>query len=674
MTTASSPPESPRQLKEKVTHVRPLPTALRWIPGAVTVVLMLMTLDYLFNLGWLRIVTGLETQFYYAVVALLLPLVYLLWPVKSSLQYRPVPWYDYALSLVTLVVGGYFVYHAESILERGWAFAAPDTAIIASYAWWLLIIEAARRAGGWPIAVIAATFSLYPLVADIVPGPIQAFPSTLEETAMYHTMSTESIMGVPLQAFAGLVIGFLVFGVVLQKSGGGKFFIDLAFALLGHVRGGPAKVSIFSSGLMGSMSGSVISNVLTTGVLSIPAMRRIGMGRSFSGGVEACASTGGVLMPPVMGATAFVMAMFLDVPYAAVALAAVIPSILYFLGLFIQIDAYAARHDIKGLPAEELPSLWQTLKQGWYFIFVFALLVWMLLIMQREAVAPFYATALLLVLNQFSPRNRWGLRELGESLSSAAKLFAELIAILAGVGMLVGALSMTGLSGTIANDFIHIAGGNVPLLLIMGALTSFVLGIGMTVTAAYIFLAVALAPALIQGGGLDPMAVHMFILYWGMLSFITPPVALGAFAAATVAGARPMSTGLQAMRLGSVIYFIPFLFVLNPALIMQGEPLQIGLVFVQALVGIVLFASAMQGYLIGVGRLGMGMVSECVARPLVLLAGLMLALPGGGMVPLSQLELFTFALAALVPAVVISRWSQRQAGQRETRLTPPIDS
>lgn len=672
MTTPTAQSESTRQLKEKVTHIRQLPTVLRWVPGAVTVALMLMTLDYLFNLGWLRFVTGLETQFYYAVVALLLPLVYLLWPIKTSLQHRPIPWYDYALSLATLVVGSYFVYHAESILERGWAFAAPDTAILASYAWWLLIVEAARRAGGWPIAVIVSMFSLYPLVADIVPGPIQAFPSTLEETAMYHTMSTESIMGVPLQAFAGLVIGFLVFGVVLQKSGGGRFFINLAFALLGHVRGGPAKVSIFSSGLMGSMSGSVISNVLTTGVLSIPAMRRIGMGRSFSGGVEACASTGGVLMPPVMGATAFVMAMFLDVPYAAVALAAIIPSILYFLGLFIQIDAYAARHDIKGLPAAELPSLWQTLKEGWYFIFVFALLVWMLLVMQREAVAPFYATALLLVLNQFSRRNRWGLRELGESLSSAAKLFAELIAILAGVGMLVGALSMTGLSGTIANDFIHIAGGSVPLLLLMGALTSFVLGIGMTVTAAYIFLAVALAPALIQGGGLDPMAVHMFILYWGMLSFITPPVALGAFAAATVAGARPMATGLQAMRLGSVIYFIPFLFVLNPALIMQGEPLQIGLVFIQALIGIVLFASAMQGYLIGVGRLGVGVVAETVTRGLVLVAGLLFALPGGGMVPLSQLELFTLALAALVPAVLLARWSQRMA--RPVTLPPPIDS
>ncbi|ATH78805.1 C4-dicarboxylate ABC transporter [Vreelandella venusta] len=658
MTTNTAPANAP-QVKEKISQIRELPPALRWVPAAVTVLLMMMTLDYLFNWGWLTFVTGLETQFYYAVVALLLPLVFLLWPMLSRQQDQTIPWYDYLLSAITLVIGGYFVYNAVSILERGWAFSAPDTAIYASYAYWVLIIEAARRAGGLPIAIIAGLFSLYPLVADIVPGPIQAFPSSLSETAMYHTMSTESIMGVPLQAFAGLVIGFLVFGVVLQKSGGGKFFINLAFALLGHVRGGPAKVSIFSSGLMGSMSGSVISNVLTTGVLSIPAMRRIGMSRSFAGGVEACASTGGVLMPPVMGATAFVMAMFLDVPYSTIALAAVIPSILYFLGLFIQIDAYAARHDVKGLPAAELPSVWQTLKEGWYFIFVFGLLVWMLLVMQREAVAPFYATALLLVLNQLSRQNRWGWKDVADTLSSAAKLFAELIAILAGVGMLVGALSMTGLSGTIANDFINIAGGSVPLLLIMGAVTSFVLGIGMTVTAAYIFLAVALAPALIQGGGLDPMAVHMFILYWGMLSFITPPVALGAFAAATVAGARPMETGLQAMRLGSVIYFIPFLFVLNPALIMQGEPLVIVAVFIQAIIGIILFASAMQGYLMGVGRLGYGMLQEAVIRGLVLVAGLLLALPGGGMVPLSQWELIGLAAAALLPGVALARLSQR---------------
>lgn len=660
MNSTTDPTGETKNLGEQVSKVRALPPALRWLPGTLTVLLTLLTLDYLFNLGLLTVVTGLETQFYYAVVALLLPLVFLLWPALASGQDKPVPWYDYLLFIAAVAVSGYFVVQAETILERGWGFDAPAQAVWMSYAFWLLILEAARRAGGWPIALIAALFSCYPMIADIVPGPIQGFPSTLEQTAIYHTMSTESVMGVPLQAFAGLVIGFLIFGVVLQKTGGGAFFINLAFALLGHVRGGPAKVSIFASGLMGSMSGSVITNVLTTGVLSIPAMRRIGMSRSFAGGVEACASTGGVLMPPVMGATAFVMAMFLDVPYGEVALAAVIPSVLYFLGLFIQIDAYAARENIKGIPKVELPSVRETLKEGWYFIFVFALLVWMLLVMQREAVAPFYATALLLVINQFSRKHRWGWAQVRETLGSAAKLFAELIAILTAVGMLVGALSMTGLSGTIANDFIRLAGGSVLLLLLMGALTSFVLGIGMTVTAAYIFLAVALAPALIQGGGMDPMAVHMFILYWGMLSFITPPVALGAFAAATVAGARPMETGLQAMRLGSVIYFIPFLFVLNPALIMQGPVWEIALVFCQAVVGIVLFASAMQGYLIGIGRLGHNLLTETLNRTLILIAGLCLALPGGGSIPFTHLQLLIAGIATAVPAILLARWSQQR--------------
>lgn len=644
---------------EKIIRIRQLPRLLAWVPAAVTSLLILMTLDYLFNLGWFLFASGLETQFYYSVVALLLPLVFLLWPAIPSLVEKPVPWYDYGLSLLMLLTGGYFVANAVPILERGWAFGAPDIAVHFSYLFWILIIEAARRAGGWPIAIIAATFSLYPLFADIMPGPIQGFSSSLAETAMYHTMSTESVMGIPLQAFAGLVIGFLVFGVVLQKTGGGEFFINLAFSLLGHVRGGPAKVSIFSSGLMGSMSGSVISNVLTTGVLSIPAMRRIGIKRSFAGGVEACASTGGVLMPPVMGATAFVMAMFLGVPYAAVVLAAIIPSVLYFLGLFIQIDAYSARNGLKGLPKEELPTLLKTIKEGWYFIFVFALLVWMLLVMQREAVAPFYATALLLVLNQFSKKHRWGFKEAYRALTDSAKLFAELTAILVGVGLLVGALSVTGLSGTIANDLIFLAGGSVLLLLLMGALTSFVLGIGMTVTAAYIFLAVALAPALTRGAGLDPMAVHLFILYWGMLSFITPPVALGAFAAATVAGSRPMETGFQAMKLGSVIYFIPFLFVLNPALIMQGGAVEIAIVFVQAVIGIILFASAMQGYMIGVGRLGHGVWNEILIRGLVLVAGLALAIPGGGdLIMMTHWQLLLVSAVCLLPAVGLAKLSQ----------------
>ena len=645
---------------EQISGIRTLQGFWAWVPRLAALILTLTALDYLLNLGFFTVITRVEPQFFYTVVTLMLPLVYILWPMWPGASRARVPWYDVALFLFALGVCGYFVYNAEQILDRGWEYGAPDHAIFMSFLFWIVILEATRRAGGLTIALIAAAASLYPLVADVMPGPIQGFPASASETAIYHAMSRESVMGIPLQAFANLVIGFLLFGVALQHTGGGKFFINLAFGLLGHVRGGPAKVAIFSSGLMGSMSGSVITNVMTTGVLSIPAMRRVGFSRSYAGGVEACASTGGVLMPPVMGATAFIMATFLNVPYGHIALAAVVPSVLYFLGLFIQIDAYAARNNLRGLPRSELPSLKRTLKEGWYFIFVFVLLIWMLFFLRREAIAPFYATALLIFINQVLPYQRWGWQEVLNFFSSAAKLFAELIAILAGIGLLIGALSMTGLSGTIANDLIYIAGGNILVLLLMGALTSFIMGIGMTVTAAYIFLAVALAPALIQGGGMNPMAVHLFILYWGMLSFITPPVALGAFAAATIAGSNAMQTGLQAMRLGSVIYFIPFLFVLNPALILQGAPQEIALVLTQALFGVLVIASAMQGYLLFVGDLGRYAVLQWPIRGMLVVGGMAIAVPGGEPVPLTNLELSLISAALLIPAVALAWWSNRR--------------
>jgi len=638
---------------ESVSSVRQLVGAWLWIPRIFTLTLTLLAIDYLFNLQLINFVTQVESQFFYVVVALMLPLVFLLWPMNRFAARNKVPWYDVLLFLVSAGICGFFVFNAEQILDRGWEYAAPDYAVVMSFLLWITVVEAIRRAGGLPIAIIVGVASLYPMVADIVPGPIQGFPSSPAQTAIYLAMSREGIMGIPLQAFANLVIGFLLFGVALQKTGGGRFFINLAFALLGHVRGGPAKVAVFSSGLMGSMSGSVITNVMTTGVMSIPAMRRVGFSKSYAAGVEACASTGGVLMPPVMGATAFIMAAFLNIPYGTIALAAVVPSVLYFLGLFIQIDAYAARHDLKGLPADELPSLRKTLKEGWYFIFVFGLLIWMLFFLRQEATAPFYATALLLIINQVLPYERWVWQDVKDFFSESGKLFAELIAILAGVGLLVGALSVTGLSGTIANDLIYLAGGNTLVLLMMGALTSFILGIGMTVTAAYIFLAVALAPALIGGGGMDPLAVHLFILYWGMLSFITPPVALGAFAAATVAGARPMETGLHAMRLGSVIYFIPFLFVLNPALIFQGSWDEIIVVIMQALAGVVLIAGSMQGWLLGIGNLARGGIIQWPVRLALILGGMLLAIPGGGPVPLTNFQLSLASAALILPALAV---------------------
>ena len=289
-------------------------------------------------------------------------------------------------------------------------------------------------------------------------------------------------------------------------------------------------------------------------------------------------------------------------------------------------DAYAARKGLVGTPRDELPSLTETMKQGWFYIAAFMVLIFLLVYLQREAVAPFYATGMLLVLNQLSPSHRWNLRDGGSFLVATGKLLMELLTIMAGVGLIVGALSVTGLSGTLVNDLLYLAGDSTLLLLLMGAFTSFFLGIGMTVTAAYVFLAIILAPALIQGG-LDPMSVHLFILYWGMLSFITPPVALGAFAAASIAGASALTTGFKAMRLGSVIYFIPFFFVLEPALILSGTLWETLFATIKVIVGIILIAGTLQRYVLAVGFLDRAGPLGVAGRALVIIGGGLIALP-----------------------------------------------
>ena len=575
-----------------MTSTRP-PTGLpiKLITALAGLLAVLVAMDTLRLFGgeqWLAQAISLETHFYFTLSALLLPLTFL-----NHRLWLPL---DILLALAAALVCGYLFSQAESIVDEGWEFGAPQLPTYASLALWLLLLEAVRRAGGFALAIIAAMFSFMPIVADQLPGPFAGLPATLDETAAYHALSIESIFGLPFRAFAELVIGFLVFGVALQHTGGGKFFLDLAFALLGHVRGGPAKVSVVASGFMGSMSGSVVTNVLTTGQMTIPAMRNAGLSATRAGAVEACASTGGVLLPPIMGSTAFVMASFLDVPYYQVALAAAVPAVLYFTALFLQLDAEAGRDGLAGQPRETLPKIGETLKKGWFYLGAFALLVFLLLVLQREAFAPYFATAALIVLNQLSRDNRWSASSLLDFLEATGKLLGELFAVLAGVGLIVGALSVTGLSGTLVNDLLYLAGDSITLLLLMGAAASFLLGIGMTVTAAYIFLAIVLAPALVQAG-LNPMAAHLFILYWAMLSFITPPVALGAFAAASIAGARPIATGFAAMRLGGAIYLLPFLFVLAPPLILDGSAGAVIAAIGCAFGGLYLLVGGMQGYL-----------------------------------------------------------------------------
>ncbi len=649
---------------EGATRYRVLTPFWQGVMAAATGIATLLAVNQIFNLGFFLGEVLLDSRYLYLITGLMLSMVFIAFPAGARAAQDRVPWYDLVIIVVIVAMFGYFAWNAERIVLEAWEYIAPPGGVALSALTWLIVLEAGRRAGGWPIFVIVSALSLYPLYADRMPDVVAGVGMQLPETAIFHVLSEESLFGIPMQAFALLVFGFLLFGVALRFTGGGPFFINFAFALLGHMRGGPAKVAIFSSGLMGSMSGGPVTNALTTGPLSIPAMRRIGFSKQYAAGVEACASTGGVLMPPIMGATAFVMANFLGISYVTVALAAVIPSLLYFFGLFMQIDAYAARHQLHGLPRDELPSVGQVFREGWYFIFVFVLLIVLLVYMQREATAPFLATGLLLVINQFTS-HRLDLAGFKRFVAACGQLMAELAGILAAIGLIVGSLAVTGMAGTLANDLVYIAGENVLILLVMGALTSFVLGIGMTVTAAYIFLAIVLAPALVNAG-LDPLASHMFIMYWGMLSFITPPVALAAFAAASVAQVPAMQAGLQAMRLGTIIYFIPFFFVFNPALLMQGGVGEVFIVLATAMVGVALVSAALQGYLLGFGDLGRGGISLLV-RVAVFSAGLLLAAPGGGMLGLPHTALLAagglLLLTALVIATIRRRVSENALGE-----------
>ena len=651
--------QEPQGAPAQMAGVSELSANIRRALAASALLLSAASVNHIFNLGFFMNVRLLEIHYLYVLLLLTLPLVYLVYPCSRTNPTGPTRWWDYFLTLLALITCAFFVYFGRSVVNKGWDFAAPTHAVIASFAFWFLLLVAARRTGGWMLFTIILLFSIYPMVANYAPGPIQGFQRPPVDTAIFHAMSGESVLGIPMRSFVNLLVGFMIFGVAMQHTGAGAFFIDIAFAALGHVRGGPAKVGVMTSALTGSMSGSVITNVLTTGSVTIPAMKRVGFRPSYAAGIEAAASTGAVLMPPIMGATAFVMATFLMTDYANIVVAAVVPSLLYFFGLFAQIDAHSARNGLKGVPRADLPKIGKVMREGWYYLAVFALLIWMLLYLKREAIAPFYATALLLVLNQLmSKKSRWGWQELMNFLVATGRLFVELASILAAVGLIVGGLAVTGMSGTISNDLLYIAGGNTFLLLLLGALTSFILGMGMTVTAAYVILAVSLAPALIAGG-LDPIGVHLFILYWSMLSYITPPVALAAFAAAAIAQARPFATAFEAMKLGTIIYIIPFFFVLDPAFTLQAGLAENLFTILRAGIGVLLICAALQGYLLGVGRIESGLIGAFV-RLLLAGAGLAFALPSTALLAIPVLAAVGAGVGLAAFASVIVMFSRKQ--------------
>jgi TRAP transporter 4TM/12TM fusion protein len=667
--TTPAATENQKQLAEDVVAVQSrLSGVVRWLAITAGVIGIFLNVNKLFNLQFFVGALMIDTSYYYLLTGLFLSAVYLIYPGHRSAR-SYVPWYDWCFFILILVLAIYLAWNGERIVQEGWETRAPNDAnllgdtvtviaglfgsdpyeliewindpdnlfgslfhvTVVAALFCFLALEAVRRVGGLVLFSICAIFFAFPLfsermfeipvIGNFVPPFLWGPESDFSTLVKQHTLGTESIIGVPMRVVAGLLIGFLIFGSALVITGGGEFFMTFATALMGRSRGGPAKVAILSSGFFGSLSGSVISNVVTTGQLTIPTMKRVGYPPIYAGAVEACASTGGALMPPVMGAVAFIMAEFLNVPYSTVMIAAVVPAVLFYLALLLQADNYAARNNLQGQPAEDIPDLWQTLKTGWHFLFSLAVLIYLLVWVGIEAHAPYYATLVLLFTSSLQRTNAFRPSKLIGLVEDAVKNVANIVGVLAGIGMIVGSLSYTGVGGAFSRELLQFAGGNVFLLLIFGAITSFVLGMGMTVSACYIFLAIVMGPALI-GAGMDPVASHLFILYWGMLSYITPPVALAAVAASSIAGSNALKTGFLAMRMGLTNFILPFLFVLSPTLILRGDTGSILHDVTTAVIAVWLMASAFEGWLYYVGRIGV------VSRGFLLVAALCFLDPG----------------------------------------------
>ena len=620
----------------EMTRYRVLPPFPRFFSILLSLLGTLSAVTYIFSLGvsyWGEVVVG--TAYLHLILALFLPLVFLYFPASSRSQHK-LPWYDSALALLCFGSAFYFFLHGEDILFQGWEVAPPPTALVLGILFWGLVLESARRTVGWVLFFLVLLFSLYPLFSSHMPGLLSAKSFAFSRLVGYHVMGPEGLIGLPTRVLGTLFIGFMLFGVALTYTGAARFFLDFALSILGTVRGGTAKVAVASSAMVGSVSGSVITNVITTGSFTIPAMKGAGYPGHYAAAIETCASTGGVLMPPIMGAAAFVMASILNISYAEVVLAAIIPSLLYYLGLFIQVDSYAAKMGLKGLPRKNLPSMGETIKNGWFYVFAFVLLVYVLFALRQESQAPFYASVAVLLLTMIKKETRLDIRGLINFIEGAGKTIGEIAGILAAIGLLIDSLLLTGVAQTLSSDIITLAGGNILLLVGMGAITSFILGMGLTITACYLLLAVLLAPALVQSG-LHPLAAHLFLMYCGMLSFITPPVAIAAYAAASLAGADAMKTGMQAVRLGIILFLIPFFFVFQPAFVLEGAPLEILKVLVTGFAGVILIASGLEGYLIGVGKLGP------VKRAVSIVSGMLLLTP----------ELTTDLIGALLAAVLV---------------------
>ncbi|MEJ2122008.1 MAG: TRAP transporter fused permease subunit [Alphaproteobacteria bacterium] len=573
-------------------------------PVARGIAATLATLVPLGSLGWAadlyRSVLGMvftTQQFLAAILALALPVLFLTFRALPRMRKDRVPWYDWVFAALGFASALYVAVRHTVLSEL--ASERPLDGMIVASVLVVVVLEGLRRTTGWALFSIVIVFLAYSQVADLMPAKLQALTTTADQAIYYVAWDTESMLGLPTKVACVVVIAFIFFGNLLSRSGGSSFFTDLAVSLMGRFRGGSAKIAVVASGLFGSISGSAVSNVVSTGVITIPLMRQGGFSARFAAAIESVASTGGQLMPPIMGAAAFLLATFVEETYGTVILAALVPAILYYVALFIQVDLVAAKNGIKAVDESLIPRVLRVLKMGWHYPLAFAVLIGSLfwLNVQPETAA-LYASATIFVTGVLFGYDgkRMPVNAVYDALKRTGVASVDILMICAAAGIIIGILNLTGFSYALANVLVDLAGGNLYLLLLLAAIICIILGMGMPTAGVYVLLATLVAPS-IEAAGVDKMAAHLYVMYFGMMSMITPPVAIAAFTAASLAKTNPMATGFAAVRFGWIAYVVPVLFVLSPSLLLQGSTQSIVLAVVTAVAGVGLICAAVTGYL-----------------------------------------------------------------------------
>ena len=576
---------------EKESRTRVFETGL--MQKAIYILCLVFTLYHLAYASGIRALQMVNIKHHAIHVGLILVLGFALYPAFRKSGRKAVSWYDWIFILLSAAMPFYVFIRYPVFISTG--FKGETVDIIFGTILILLVLECSRRLSGWALPILSILFLLYAIYGRSFPGIFKHRGYNWHKIVTYLTTDIYGIYGTSIKVAATYIVLFIIFGEVMNKCGMGQFFNDIANALAGHTKGGPAKVAVLAS-----INGSAVANVVTTGTFTIPLMKKTGYSKEFAGSVEATASVGGQLLPPIMGAAAFVMAETLGVKYSAIIKAAVIPALIYYLGIIVQVQMRATKDHLDGLPKDQMPKAGKVMKERGHLLIPIAFLLYMLIFSGQTVIrGAFWTIIVTILIAELRPISRMSLKDICDAFVAGAKSTVSVAMACACVGIIVGICGMTGFALNVAHAIISIGEQSLMLTLLFTMVTCMIPGMGLPSIPSYLITATIAAPALVELGQPD-IAAHMFCFYFAMFANLTPPVALASFAAAGLSGGNPMKTGWQSVRLALAGFIVPYMFVYNPQLLLNDISLITGIqVVFTACAGVVLIAAAVEGYLFG---------------------------------------------------------------------------